>query len=123
MPIGYVGKHRFNLIQQCHASPRTLESINFLCHSWSFEICRITVEADISHLFNHQHSAVKFTKSLVFPVGPLNAKIYNMHVPESQREFLGKVQEVLRRYDAQLKDINQKVSYQNSTIWHLSSVG
>ncbi|KAJ5379213.1 hypothetical protein N7509_012332 [Penicillium cosmopolitanum] len=32
-----------------------------------------------------------------------------MHVPESQREFLDKVQEVLRRYDAQLKDINHKI--------------
>lgn len=32
-----------------------------------------------------------------------------MHVPESQRVFLDKVQEILRRYDAQLKDINHKV--------------
>lgn len=32
-----------------------------------------------------------------------------MHVPESQRAFLDKVQEVLRQYDAPLKDINHKV--------------
>jgi hypothetical protein len=45
-------------------------------------------------------------------VAPLNAKLHNMHVPESQREFLDKVQEVLGRYDAQLKDINHKVGCQ-----------
>ncbi|KAJ5160410.1 uncharacterized protein N7482_007414 [Penicillium canariense] len=32
-----------------------------------------------------------------------------MHVPESQRPFLESVQEALRRYDAQLKDINHKI--------------
>ena len=31
-----------------------------------------------------------------------------MHIPESQRDFLDTVQTVLRRYDAQLRDINHK---------------
>ncbi|KAJ5893932.1 hypothetical protein N7495_005623 [Penicillium taxi] len=32
-----------------------------------------------------------------------------MHIPSSQREFLQKVQVVLRQYDSQLKDINHKI--------------
>ncbi|KAJ5249030.1 hypothetical protein N7468_000481 [Penicillium chermesinum] len=32
-----------------------------------------------------------------------------MHIPESQHAFLDRVQEALRRYDAQLKDINHKI--------------
>lgn len=32
-----------------------------------------------------------------------------MHVAESQRVFLDVVQEALKRYDTQLKDINHKV--------------
>jgi hypothetical protein len=32
-----------------------------------------------------------------------------MHVPEAQRPFLDSVQEALRRYDEQLRDINHKV--------------
>jgi hypothetical protein len=34
-----------------------------------------------------------------------------MHVPEAQRPFLDSVQEALRRYDEQLKDINHKVEF------------
>ena len=38
-------------------------------------------------------------------------KVRTMHVPEAQRPFLDSVQEALRRYDEQLKDINHKVEF------------
>jgi hypothetical protein len=38
-------------------------------------------------------------------------KVRKMHVPEAQRPFLDSVQEALRRYDEQLKDINHKVEF------------
>lgn len=43
-------------------------------------------------------------------------KLANMHLPESQTRFMDSVQDALRKYDAQLKEINHKVSYQLSKL-------
>lgn len=43
-------------------------------------------------------------------------KVRRMHVPEAQRPFLDSVQEALRRYDEQLKDINHKVESNDGKI-------